>query len=126
MAEATALPQPVIEGHAPMLLISIAFIAVPASAQTLTVLYTFPGGTNGSVASNGVIRDSSGNLYGTTAYGGDVNCNPTFPPVGCGTVYKLDSTNALTTLYAFRGAPDGQFPSSPLLLSGNLLAGTTS
>ena len=32
-----------------------------------TVLYTFTGGNDGGYPNAGVIRDSAGNLYGTTA-----------------------------------------------------------
>ena len=35
-----------------------------------TVLYSFPGGANGENPVGGVIRDSAGNLYGTTCNGG--------------------------------------------------------
>jgi hypothetical protein len=40
---------------------------VAQSGQTsFRVLYRFPGGTGGSMPSAGLIRDSAGNLYGTT------------------------------------------------------------
>jgi uncharacterized repeat protein (TIGR03803 family) len=45
------------------------------------VLHSF-NGRNGSFPVGGVISDTAGNLYGTTAYGGDVGCAP---PIGCGT-----------------------------------------
>ena len=35
-----------------------------------TVLYEFQGGLDGNTPVSGVVRDSSGNLYGTTVYGG--------------------------------------------------------
>ena len=35
-----------------------------------TVLYSFPGATDGRYPQAGVIRDSAGNLYGTTCCGG--------------------------------------------------------
>ena len=38
-----------------------------------TVLYTFTGGADGGYPEAGVIRDSAGNLYGTTNYGGTAN-----------------------------------------------------
>ncbi len=41
---------------------------------TLTVLYSFTGGSDGSVPIAGLIADSSGNLYGTTAAGGGSGC----------------------------------------------------
>jgi hypothetical protein len=35
-----------------------------------TVLYTFTGGTDGDRPYAGLIRDSTGNLFGTTPFGG--------------------------------------------------------
>src|SRR5271169_483841 len=43
---------------------------------TQTTLYTFQGGTDGAQPASGLIRDSAGNLYGTTSSGGDLTaCN---------------------------------------------------
>lgn len=61
----------------------------PAAAQTLTVLYSFTGGTDGNTPSEGLVGDAAGNLYGTTRFGGDLTCGY---PSGCGTVFKLDAT----------------------------------
>src|ERR1700730_16968675 len=55
------------------------------ASGTENVLYTFTGGTDGGGPFAGLVRDDVGNLYGTTAFGGDVTC-------GCGTVFKLDPT----------------------------------
>jgi uncharacterized repeat protein (TIGR03803 family) len=49
----------------------------------------------------GVVRDTAGNLYGTTQYGGVSNF---------GTVFKLDSIGNETVLYNFAGTPDGARP----------------
>ncbi len=61
-----------------------------------------------------LLRDPSGNLYGTTLDGG-VKGNDLACTYGCGTVFKLDSGGALHTLYAFQGGTDGQWPFGPLL-----------
>ncbi len=37
-----------------------------------------------------VIRDSAGNLYGTTFYGGDSKCFTDGLNYGCGMAFKLD------------------------------------
>jgi uncharacterized repeat protein (TIGR03803 family) len=81
-----------------------------------TVLYSFTGGADGSQPWAGVIRDSAGNLYGTTLSGGD----------GDGTVYKLDTAGHETVLYSFRGGSGGGLPHSGVILdsAGNLY-GTT-
>jgi uncharacterized repeat protein (TIGR03803 family) len=82
-----------------------------------TVLYSFTGGADGGYPYAGVILDSSGNLYGTTASGGSQNCY-----LGCGVVYRLNSTRQETVLYSFMGAPDGGDPKAGVIRdsAGNL------
>ena len=65
------------------------------------VLYNFTGGADGSQPDAGVIRDSAGNLYGTTYLGGAANA---------GVVYKLDPSGHETVLYSFTGGADGGYP----------------
>jgi hypothetical protein len=43
----------------------------PISAHTFKVIHTFTGGRGGAVPYAGVVVDHAGNLYGTTAAGGD-------------------------------------------------------
>jgi uncharacterized repeat protein (TIGR03803 family) len=76
----------------------IVFKLDPAGKET--VLYTFKGGTDGGYPSGPIVRDPAGNLYGETAYGGDLSC---FPPYGCGTVFKLTPTGKQTVLHRFTG-----------------------
>jgi len=85
-------------------------------------LHSFKGG-NGLNPYAGLLRDTSGDLFGTTLYGGDTNC---VPPEGCGTVFKLDKTGKEKVLHKFTGVPDGYFPESLLVSdkAGNLY-GTT-
>jgi len=82
-----------------------------------TVLYGFTGGADGGDPSSGVIRDSDGNLYGTTGIGGQANA---------GVVYKLEPAGQETVLYSFTGGTDGAIPQGGLILdpAGNLY-GTT-
>jgi len=86
-----------------------------------TLLYTFTGGADGANPSAGVIRDSTGNLYGTTQYGGTLPGNR-----GYGVVYKLDATGHETVLYTFTGGADGANPYAGVIrdAAGNLY-GTT-
>jgi uncharacterized repeat protein (TIGR03803 family) len=57
------------------------------------------------------VQASDGNFYGTTLYGG-AYC----PPDGCGTVFKITSSGALTTLHSFAGSPsDGANPYAGLV-----------
>lgn len=67
-------------------------------------LYAFMGGSDGAFPAAGLLRDTAGNFYGTTFYGG-VNCDGT--GLGCGTVYKLTPKGKETVLYAFQGGSDG-------------------
>jgi len=93
-----------------------------------TVLHTFSGtGGDGVFPEGGLVRDAQGNLYGTTAQGGDSACPLNFPGYGCGIVFKLDPAGNETVLYSFTGSlGDGAFPNSGLALDakGNLY-GTT-
>ena len=87
---------------------------------TETVLYAFAY-QDRIEPSGGVIFDAAGNLYGTSAYGGDHNL---------GAVYKLtphaDGSWSPSLLYSFTGTPDGQDAYTPLIFddAGNLY-GTT-
>lgn len=87
-----------------------------------TVLYAFSGGTDGSAPVGGLVRDDEGNLYGTTAFGGDMICDR---GLGCGTVFQLDKAGKKTLLHTFTG-PDGSTPYTTLVRdpAGNLF-GTT-
>src|SRR5277367_513611 len=51
-------------------LMSVVVASQPAPAQTFKVLYRFTGGSDGGEPDSGLIADSDGNLYGTTALGG--------------------------------------------------------
>jgi uncharacterized repeat protein (TIGR03803 family) len=91
---------------------------------TETVLYNFTGGADGSNPVAGVIMDTEGNLYGTTEFGGS---SPDCGPLGCGVVFKLDTTNKETVLHTFGGSRgEGANPTAGLVLDakGNLY-GTT-
>jgi uncharacterized repeat protein (TIGR03803 family) len=89
-----------------------------------SVLYTFKGGTDGGYPSGPMVRDAAGNLYGETAYGGDLSC---FAPYGCGTVFKLYPDGKKTVLHRFSGTGgDGRGPWTGLAggKDGNLYGAT--
>ena len=106
-----------------------AFSVGHAFAAKESVLFRFPAkGINAAGASPmaGLVAGPDGNLYGTTAAGGDSNCN-------CGTIFQLAPPSAgqtawtETVLYSFQGYPnDGQLPRGSLAIDkkGNLY-GTT-
>ena len=88
-----------------------------------TILHDFTNNhTDGWSPQSNLIADASGNLYGTTYYGGSA-------PNGGGTVFRLTHTAngwQETVLYSFKCAADGCSPYSGLALdaAGNLY-GTT-
>lgn len=89
-------------------------------AQTYTVLYSFTGGTDGAFPVAGVIRDSSGNLYGTTTGQGAGG--------NWGSVFKLSPKGKFTLLHNFGAdGSSGSLPETPLLRdsAGNLFATTS-
>lgn len=69
-------------------------------------------GSDGSVPRAGLLRDGSGNIYGTASIGGDVAC---YPPNGCGTVFKISNAGQKTVLHRFNGTPDGAGPAAVLV-----------
>ena len=94
---------------------------------TEKLLYAFTGGTAGASPSSSLVMDGNGNLYGTTAYGGDLNrC---FDVRGCGVVFKLalvGGTWQESVLYSFQGGSDGRDPIGNLVFDGfGNLYGTT-
>ncbi|HEX4078612.1 MAG TPA: choice-of-anchor tandem repeat GloVer-containing protein [Rhizomicrobium sp.] len=84
-----------------------------------TILVSF-NGTNGKTPHSTLIQDAAGNLYGTTIFGGDLNC---LNGLGCGVVFKIDTSGNETNLYTFTGAGgDGAVPTAGLTqdTAGNL------
>jgi uncharacterized repeat protein (TIGR03803 family) len=87
-----------------------------AGSRSVTVLASF-NGTDGANPTGDLIIDGSGNLYGTTAYGGGSSD---------GTVFELPhGSSTITTLVTFNGS-DGANPDSSLVMdSSGDLYGTT-
>jgi uncharacterized repeat protein (TIGR03803 family) len=81
--------------------------------------YSF-GGTNGMDPAAGLLRDATGNFYGTTLYGG--TNEPSCGTSGCGIVFKLSPKGKETVIHKFTATPDGFFPESLLVedAAGNL------
>jgi uncharacterized repeat protein (TIGR03803 family) len=88
---------------------------LPAFSQKETVLYNFcslPNCTDGSSPSGPLIKDSSGNFYGTTQTS-DENES------GGGTVYRLSPDGTETVLHDFALTPgDGIVPQSGVIMDG--------
>jgi uncharacterized repeat protein (TIGR03803 family) len=77
---------------------------------------------------NGLVQATDGNLYGTTAEGGDHFCNAR-RNYGCGTVFKITTNGKLTTLYNFcphLDCADGKYASALIQGTDGNFYGTTS
>jgi uncharacterized repeat protein (TIGR03803 family) len=96
---------------------------VKGDAWTEKVLYSFTGGSDGSLPESGLVMDAQGALYGVAYLGGLA-----------GTAYKLTPPAISgdpwteTTIYSFTGGDDGGMPLSTLVFdkSGNLYGTTQS
>jgi uncharacterized repeat protein (TIGR03803 family) len=88
-----------------------------------TVIHTFSG-ADGSGPVGTLVFDDAGNLYGTTAEGGQYRCGYST----CGTIFEMSPSGRrwkLTVLHDFDGG-DGSYPASPLYRdSKGILYGTT-
>jgi uncharacterized repeat protein (TIGR03803 family) len=85
------------------------------SGGTFTTLHNFLGGADGNRPQDGLIQGADGNLYGTTLEGGSHKSS--FCSWGCGTVFKISTSGAFTTLHNFDATADGSYPTSPLMLA---------
>ena len=86
----------------------------------LTTLYSF-NGHYGSAPTAALVQASDGNFYGTTQSGGGNYCSP----VGCGTVFKITPSGALTTLHSFSGSDGGLAMAGLLQATDGNFYGTT-
>jgi uncharacterized repeat protein (TIGR03803 family) len=74
--------------------------------RALTSLYSFTDGNDGAQPYAGLVQGSDGNFYGTTSSAGTN---------GLGTVFKINTNGALTTLHSFNGTNDGGGPKAGLV-----------
>lgn len=81
---------------------AIALMATAAwAASTTNLVYSFAGSTDGEYTDTELVRDSAGNLYGTSVQGGTY---------GGGTVFQVTTAGVHTVLYNFTGGADGGEP----------------
>ena len=76
-------------------------------AGEFTVLHNFGGGTGAGSPGDqaeGVVLDSSGNLFGATGFGGNPGC---FLNTGCGLAFRVDPAGNYSVIYTFTGGADG-------------------
>jgi uncharacterized repeat protein (TIGR03803 family) len=77
-----------------------------SASGVMTNLYSFTGGNDGFSPQAGLVQGSDGNLYGTTL-GGGVSA--------FGTVFKITTNGALSTLYSLVIGLDGNGPEATLV-----------
>ena len=102
-------------------------------AWTETVLHNFNynDGADGYSPQSSLNFDSSGNLYGTAAFGGSGPCSEGINYVGCGIIFELTPSGSgawtETILHNFAGAPNDSREPVPGLISdaAGRLYGTT-
>lgn len=82
-----------------------------------TVLYNFTGGADGSrPATQSLVLDKKGNLYGVADNGGTS---------GYGTVFKLSPSGKFKVLHSFTGQTDGGYPAGLMLDKQDAVYGET-
>jgi uncharacterized repeat protein (TIGR03803 family) len=89
----------------------------PGGRWTFSALHSLNGKTDGETPWANLLRDSSGNLYGTTYSGGAHSCGTVFelmPPAISGAPW------AFSVLYAFAGGTDGCEPEASGLVADSL------
>lgn len=86
---------------------------------TVTILYSFTGGADGSYPTSlpRLTIDKNGNLYGTTVAGGSA---------GQGVVFRLAPDGTESSVYSFTGGNDGGAPFGGVISRKGVLYGTTS
>lgn len=94
-----------------------------SSANVGSALHTFSG-SEGAYPAVGLLLQSNGNFYGTTAGGGVLTCSSYVGP-GCGTIFQMNSSGTIKTLHSFT-TQDGAAPEAALILGadGNMYGAT--
>ncbi|MGC2475579.1 MAG: choice-of-anchor tandem repeat GloVer-containing protein [Candidatus Sulfotelmatobacter sp.] len=97
----------------PSILIAAFLLTNAAWGTSGKIVYSFTGGSDGEYLDTELVRDSAGNLYGTSVQGG------TFKS---GTVFQVTPDGIHTVLYSFTGGADGGEPYKGVTLDaqGNL------
>jgi uncharacterized repeat protein (TIGR03803 family) len=86
------------------------------------VLHNFAGGTDGANPNGGLLLDIKGEIYGTTAIGGNQICQDSQGhPIGCGIVFQLRQPSkeggvwTEKIMHRFTEKPDGAGPNGGLI-----------
>lgn len=92
-----------------------------------SVVYSFTGAPDGQQPFSSLLKAASGSMYGTTEYGGNLDCP--FNSPGCGTVYEVDASGTEKVIYSFLGPNDNSDGANPFSAvvqdtAGNLYGST--
>ena len=88
-----------------------------------TVLYSFTDTDGDGETPNSLLRDSTGNLIGSTSLGGNSACE-----AGCGTLFELTKGSSgwsENVIYHFTGGADGSHPNGLVSEKGNFYGATS-
>ncbi len=96
----------------------VVFAIAPSGNES--VLYRFAGPPD-AANPDAALLVVSGDLYGTTDFGGKCHFSN-----GCGTVFKISLSGGESVVYSFQGNKDGLRPQTPLVYANTSLYGTTS
>jgi uncharacterized repeat protein (TIGR03803 family) len=88
---------------------------ISTGGTSLSNLYSFTGGADGGNPEGGLVQVSDGQLYGTTAEGGDTNLN-LFQ--GYGSIFKITTNGDFTLVLDFDGTNGGS-PEASLMVAGD-------
>ena len=102
--------------------ILLILIASPAThAQTFTTLHGFSGMPDGAMPIGGLTMSASGDLYGTTEYGGAEGSGMVFKLVHTGGTWIMHPLYSFPSIY-HQGANDGAAPTAGVTIGpdGNL------
>jgi uncharacterized repeat protein (TIGR03803 family) len=96
-----------------VLLATAVILTSVSQAKTYQKVYSFAGGFDGSDPASPLTFESAGNVYGTTAAGGDSDL---------GTIFMITPSGEEQVLYSFEGGGDGSDPHGGVILdsAGNL------
>ena len=96
-----------------------------SKSGSVTILHSFGGSLSDGIAPEGtLIKGPDGAFYGTTLSGGGGRCGNLF---GCGTVFRITTAGAISTLHAFSlvSQDDGAYPNTLILGRDGNFYGTT-
>lgn len=108
-----------------MMLLALGWVSA-GEAYSYKVLYRFKGGEDGALPAGRLLLDKSGNLWGSTVFGGGGKCPFGNAPHGCGTIFRITPDGKEAIIVAFSNRAMGFQPDGGLLANATgTMYGTT-